>query len=343
MPDVQEVFRIATEKVHPEPGFLERHQRLEHRRSRNHRVGVFAVVAAIVVALLMVALTSMPGQHAVPAAPTPTSAPTVAGASSFVDLRSGTTTPMSDSIAAEGWAYPVSSEGTRFTYTTCCEEGGMSPDVYVSDVDGANVRRLIEGGAYGPQWSPDGSRVVFHQYNGILGDVYVVDVSTRHLERVTHLSQLTSTGGWWFTAPIFAPDGETILFHLPRFTDGEYVWDLWSVPSDGGEETLVRRNAGFGSYSPNGRMLAYLSAVDANHFDGGTLWVVDVAGGPPRALAQGGRIVWPRWSPDGTRISYAQLGTVYVVNVASGVSTPVATGGVAEWFDDDTLVVGDGN
>ena len=32
----------------------------------------------------------------------------------------------------------------------------------------------------------------------------------------------------------------------------------------------------------------------------------------------------------------------YVVNVASGVSTPVATGGVAEWFDDDTVVVGDG-
>jgi Tol biopolymer transport system component len=341
MPDVQEVFRAATEKVRPDPGFLERHERLASRRSRNRRTGVVAVVAVIVFALLLVALTSMPGQRSEPANPTPTGASTPGGTSFFVDLQTGTTTPLPDAISAEGWAYPVSPDGKRFTYTTCCEPGVMFPDVYESDVDGTNVRRLVQSGAYGPQWSPDGSRIVFHKYNGILGDVYVVDVSTRHLQRVTHLVQWMA--GWFFTAPIFAPNGETILFHLPRYTHGDYVWDLWSVPSDGGKETLVRRNAGFGSYSPSGRTLAYLSPIDADHFDGRALWTVDVAGGAPRELARGGKIGWPRWSPDGTRISYAQRGTVYVLDLATGASTPVAAGGVSEWFDDDTLVVGDGS
>jgi Tol biopolymer transport system component len=340
MPDVREVFRAATEKVRPDPGFLERQERRARRRTRNRRAGVIAVVAAIVFALLLVALTSVPGRRAEPATPAPTSAST-AGESFFVDLGTDTTAPLPDRIAAEGWAYPVSPDGTKFTYTTCCDDG--SPAVYVSNVDGSDVRLLIDGDAYGPQWSPDGARIVFHRYNGMVGDVYVVDPDTGHAERVTHISQALLTGGWWFTAPIFAPDGETILFHLPRYADGDYVWDLWSVPSAGGEETLVRRDAGFGSYSPNGRTLAYLSPVDVDHFDGQALWIVDVAGGPPRELAGGGRIAWPRWSPDGGRISYAQRGTIYVVDVATGVTTPVAAGGVAEWFDDDTLVVGNGN
>jgi Tol biopolymer transport system component len=341
MPDIQEVFRAATEKVLPDPGFLERHERLTRRRSRSRKAGVIAVVAVIVVALLLVALTSVTARRSIPATPTPTGASTAGDTSSFVDVRTGITTPLPGSIATEGWAYPVSPDGARFTYTTCCEV--VTPDVYVSDVDGTDVQRLVPNGAYGPQWSPDGSQVVFHQFNGILGDVYVIDVSNHHLRRVTHLRQQTRTGGLWFTAPIFAPDGETVLFHLPHHTHDRYVWDLWSVPSGGGTETLVRRNAGFGSYSPDGRTLAYLSPIDADHFDGRALWTVDLAGGAPRELARGGRIAWPRWSPDGTRISYAQHGTVYVLDLATGASTPVAAGGVAEWFDDDTLVVGDGS
>jgi hypothetical protein len=47
MPDVQEVFRMATQKVRPEPGFADRQFREQRRRSRNRKLGALAVAAVI--------------------------------------------------------------------------------------------------------------------------------------------------------------------------------------------------------------------------------------------------------------------------------------------------------
>jgi Tol biopolymer transport system component len=51
------------------------------------------------------------------------------------------------------------------------------------------------------------------------------------------------------------------------------------------------------------------------------------------------KIDFPRWSPDGSRIWYADRGRDYVVDVATGETTVVAEGGPADWFDEDTLVI----
>src|SRR5262245_29392188 len=47
MPDVQEVFRMATTKVRPEAGFVDRQHREQRRRNRNRRLGSYALVALI--------------------------------------------------------------------------------------------------------------------------------------------------------------------------------------------------------------------------------------------------------------------------------------------------------
>jgi Tol biopolymer transport system component len=111
------------------------------------------------------------------------------------------------------------------------------------------------------------------------------------------------------------------------------------VPVAGGKPTLVRHNAGWGGYSPDGRWLAYLSPVSASDFSGGKMWITSVHGGTPRALGPDGHLSWLRWSPDGTRISYSDRGGIYVLNVATGSATKVAEGNHAEWFDDNTLIV----
>jgi len=49
MPEVQEVFRMATQKVRPDPGAIERQHRDQRRRVVKRKVAVFALIAALVV------------------------------------------------------------------------------------------------------------------------------------------------------------------------------------------------------------------------------------------------------------------------------------------------------
>src|SRR5262245_55898434 len=88
------------------------------------------------------------------------------------------------------------------------------------------------------------------------GNLFAQDMKTGEARQITHLRPLAR--GWWFMWPSFTPDGSTILFHRPRAHVGPsgQVWDLWSVPvTGGGEPVLVRRNAAFGRYSPDGGTL----------------------------------------------------------------------------------------
>jgi hypothetical protein len=56
MPEVQEVFRMATQKVRPDPGALERQQRGQRRRTIRRKVGVYGLVAALVAGIAVVAV-----------------------------------------------------------------------------------------------------------------------------------------------------------------------------------------------------------------------------------------------------------------------------------------------
>lgn len=49
MPDVQEVFHMATQKVRPDPGALERQYRGQRRHVAKQHVAVFALIAALVI------------------------------------------------------------------------------------------------------------------------------------------------------------------------------------------------------------------------------------------------------------------------------------------------------
>jgi hypothetical protein len=91
MPDVQEVFRMATQKVRPEPGFVERQFNHQRKRQRNRKLGAIAVAAAICVAAVAVILSARGG----PTKPTPASSNTIGPqvdvqaievATNFVDL-----------------------------------------------------------------------------------------------------------------------------------------------------------------------------------------------------------------------------------------------------------------
>jgi hypothetical protein len=75
MPEVQEVFHMATQKVRPDPDALERQHRDQRRHAAKQKGAVFALVAAIVVAGTAIAINTL-GSGAEPVTPGTTVTPT---------------------------------------------------------------------------------------------------------------------------------------------------------------------------------------------------------------------------------------------------------------------------
>jgi hypothetical protein len=73
MPEVQEVFRMATQKVRPDPGFADRQYDHRRKQERSSKLAAFAMAAAIGVAAIVLVLVNRPGQEATtPGAEAPT-------------------------------------------------------------------------------------------------------------------------------------------------------------------------------------------------------------------------------------------------------------------------------
>lgn len=126
-------------------------------------------------------------------------------------------------------------------------------DLWVARLDGSDLRRLTtdHGVEASPAFSPDGRVVAFSaDYDGNT-DVFIVPAEGGVPTRLT-----------WHTGPDvvqgFTPDGKRVLFTSSRavFT-GRYA-QLFTVSIDGGmPEPLPIPNAASGTYSPDGRRIAY--------------------------------------------------------------------------------------
>jgi Tol biopolymer transport system component len=340
MPELREVFEMTTKQVEPDVDAWREQEKHQRRSSRNKKIGAFAVAAAIGLVAVVLVFVNRPEPSSIGPAtnPSPTPLPEFSVPSS-VDLQTGGATPLPQSILG-GSLYFTSPDRQMFVYSLCC---GTPNPVFVANVDGTGVRQITPDGidGFAARWSPDGSMLVYQQRHGgtsEIGNLFVVDVATGEATQITDLDP--ENYGLWALLPSFSPDGQTIIFHMPRGPNDDVStrWDLWSVPVAGGEPTLVVRNASMGVYAPDGGTLAYLDSPRGD-WTSSRLMVADVDGSDPRLLVQGDRIEFPRWSPDGTRIAYTDADGIHIVDVSTGEASLVAEGGTSDWFGDDTLVV----
>jgi tricorn protease len=126
-------------------------------------------------------------------------------------------------------------------------------DLWSAKTDGSDVRRLTsdEGVESSPAFSPDGTVIAFSaQYEGNT-DVYTVPAAGGRPARLT----------WHPGADIvqgFTADGKSVLFASARATFTGRYRQLFTVPVSGGmAEPLPIPNAHVGTYSPDGKRLAY--------------------------------------------------------------------------------------
>jgi Tol biopolymer transport system component len=178
----------------------------------------------------------------------------------------------------------------------------------------------------GAAWSPDGTELVAGG-NG----VYVVSPDGGGLRRVTP----DGVDGWLdgdANRGIFSPDGSTIVFNegfdmgtrvATIGLDGQGLREVASAPSKSG------------AYSPDGRLIAYVSGPLGIH-DANDLYVANADGSGARLLAHDVCACLPNWAPDGSMVSTwnPAWDTILVVSVAGDpiVSIPdAARYGLMSW------------
>ena len=128
MPEMQEVFRMATQKVRPDPGFVDRQHENQRRQSRRRRAGALVLVAVLVIAGVVVGISTLrsgdEGKVIPGSAPTPTATP-------VLPLHSG---------ALEPGTYVVSTIDPDFdaSYRITMDV----PDGYEGFPDGSGVAKL---------------------------------------------------------------------------------------------------------------------------------------------------------------------------------------------------------
>jgi hypothetical protein len=330
--------------------------------ARSRTSGVFfgrmrdGACRALAVALVLMALAACSGDSEPNAPPQVASSGTeaedagVPTGAFFVDLRTGTQTPLPNTSIEgsgvrfdDGHYYAVSADGSRVYWENdCCSAADVAA---VASSDGSQGRRLDPTGPtnyYAGGWSPDGAKIVYQRRDGRgdegpFGDLVVEDVVSGRKTRIDlGLGSQSPESGWWYLAPTFSPDGRNVIFQLPRGPDLSTSWDLWSVPMSGGKPRLLVKNAAQATTS-DGPIWAFVRPKD-DFFDGTRLVIATPDGVRPLVEASVG-IFEPKMSPDGSRIAYQDGDSIYVVDVLTGDSSEVAVGRMAAWSDNDTLIV----
>jgi WD domain, G-beta repeat len=274
MPELQEVFRMATQKIRPEPGALERQFQGQRRRSARRKAAAVGLVAALAIVAGVIAVQ----------------ASRISGEDRSTTAGTGTSTIGGPLFAVDGDGYGFTSDGSRLL--VLAGGGGLVVDAASGEV----LRSVGAGPGDGPAgFSPDGDLLVTARGCGQCDQESPVQVLH------THVIQ-TSTGEelWDFRKACcfvaFSPDGR--LLALP-YAGRTQVVDL-------GTGEPVNEFEAFGSFafSPNGRQLVVGSGdegVVARVFD-----VDELSDGRPVVTLHGDNAdpsaIKFAWSPDGSTL-----------------------------------------
>ena len=332
MPEIQEVFRMATQKVRPDPEALDRQHRGQRRRVARKRAAVYALVVALVVAGVVVGISTLRNDNEQPAGngSDQTQPPGAAEQTlSIVDVGTGSASAFTAPADASGFDFRL--DGSMIAYTDL--DGNGNEQVFVADADGSNVRQLThgEGGARGLRWSPDGSMIAFERTTSGGPQIFTVQVSDGVSTRVTNEpSGGVDPGGW-------TPDGGSIVFSSLNASIKHY--SALSVELATGQVTQTVPDASTPTLSPDGALIAFTSYLKPQ----ARLILANSDGSGRHTIA---RLDYDdgyqEWSPDSTQIAfvnYKEGSGTYVYDLATGETRLVSSETVESWIDNDHILV----
>jgi len=227
----------------------------------------------------------------------------------------------------------------RIAFRRYLDASGTSGALFTSAVDGSAERQVTDPPAAAvddyPDWSPDGTRLLFTRY---------VDLGTDHESHrlftvasdgggLTPLSPDAATHGDVVEADdngVFSPDGTRIAFiyahgqvaqggthGIPVGSDQLEFSSVVVMDVDGGNRNEVTHDAAYSgdlggvAWSPDGKQLVYSrwNSPAANPPNGRALFIIDVDGRNQRQLTPWdiGASGTPDWSADTDRIVFRKV------------------------------------
>jgi TolB protein len=183
---------------------------------------------------------------------------------------------------------------TQITFAAAGKKG--SKEIFVMDMDGHNPFAITNNKSINisPDWSPDGSQIVFTSYEGKNPDLYIKTLGKEKMRRI-------STGKAANITPAWSPDGNNIAFS----SSISGIANLYVIPPTGQKMKRVTTSGTIDispAWSPNSHEMVFAS----ERAGGLHLFKTNIYGdGPQRLTFVGYQNDMPAWSPMGDKLAFA--------------------------------------
>lgn len=217
-----------------------------------------------------------------------------------IDLSGAAGQPTSTPITDTAQAAPVAEvqpalppPATGHIIFTSDRDG--QTDLYMSTPDGIELTRLTTNAALDgatPRISPDGSKIAFSSTQNNNTDIYVLDIASGNINRVTDAQEKDASPSW-------SPDGQQIAFE--SFRDGNL--EIYIANSDGSNPIRLTNDPAGDSnpvWSPVSNDILFVS----NRFGNSDLFLLSPNGSVSTLTTSPAPDNTPVWSPDGSFVAF---------------------------------------